>query len=250
MPDRAGRVCADGGIGRGMGLARFMWRSSGSRSRTAAVCSAAGSIIFVVTVIVEHVVDRSLNPATHEISEYVHGPLGGLMVAGFIVWGLSLAAAALAVVGCGRWPPVAAALLLAAIGLMLTAAFATQTSAGQLPPGVSLSMSGRLHDIGSGVATLALALAVLLSLWLRIPRALRRTSVLVLVITLAGDGVLLLIGPSVAGMRQRLLVGAACVWQLTLTSFLAWRAPRAERSQRSQDPTVTSDGIMRHFSDR
>jgi hypothetical protein len=201
-----------------------MWMSETAR-RVAAVFSAVGTLVFVLIVVVEHLADSSLDPATHEISEYVHGPLGALMVAGFIIWGLSVAAAALAVSDCRRGTPVAVALLLAATGLLVTAAFATQTSAGRLPPGVSLSATGRLHDIGSGLATLALVLAVVLSLRLRVSRVLERTSVLVLAVALTGDVVLLLIGASVGGVRQRLLLGVACVWQLTLMMLLA-RRPR------------------------
>jgi hypothetical protein len=59
---------------------------------------------------------------------------------------------------------VAGALALAATGMLITAAFATQTIAGQLPPGASLTLSGRLHDIGSGLTTVALLGAALLSL--------------------------------------------------------------------------------------
>jgi hypothetical protein len=202
-----------------------MWMSRTAR-RAAAVFSAIGTLVFVVIVLVEHLADSSLDPATHEISEYVHGPLGALMVAGFIIWGLALAAAAFAVSGCRRGMPVAVALLLAAAGVFVTAGFATQTSAGRLPPSASLSATGRLHDIGSGLATLALVLAVVLSLRLRFSRVLEGTSVLVLAIALIGEVVLLMIGVSVGGVRQRVLLGSACAWQIMLVVLLARRAPR------------------------
>ena len=113
-------------------------------------CAVLGVLGFLAAVIAEHAIDPSLDPATHQISEYVHGPAGAMMTAGFAAWAISLAASgALASLRLrARW--VAAALALAAIGMLITACFATQTIAGRLPPGVSLTWSGRLHDIGSG----------------------------------------------------------------------------------------------------
>ncbi len=181
---------------------------TGSRERLR-VAAVGGTLLFVSILLLEHFVDSGRDPATHEISEYVHGPAPALMVLGFVAWAASLAASMLLVLRAPDGTPVALALGLAALGIGLTAIFATQTSAGRLPPGVSLDTTGRLHDIGSGIATIALLVASLLSLRLS-ERTLNRATLL-----------LLAIGPDVAGVRQRLLIAAACTWQLLLLRALA-----------------------------
>ncbi len=168
---------------------------------------------FLSIVLIEHLADSSLNPAEHEISEYVHGPAGWLMSVGFVIWAISLAAAGIYALGCAHGKPVAFALFAAAVGVLITAGFATQTSAGRLPPGVMLSTSGRLHDIGSGVTTIGLLAAALLSLRLA-RRDLRRVTLALVSFAVLGDVVLLAVGSDVGGIRQRLLVAVACAWQL------------------------------------
>ena len=177
-----------------------------------------GVLLFVIFVAVEHLTDASLNPATHEISEYVHGRGGWLMTIGFIVWAVSLAATGLVVSSASRARLMGIALLVASVGMAVTACFATQTSAGRLPPGVSLTAAGRLHDLGSGLATIALLSAALLSLQTRTPRGFRRATGVTLVLALTADSLLLALGSDVAGIRQRLLVAVACAWQLALLS--------------------------------
>jgi hypothetical protein len=103
--------------------------------------------------------------------------------------------------------------------MLLTACFATQTSAGRLPAGTSLSAAGRLHDVGLGITTIGLLLATVLSLRLQNARRLRTLSVCVLILVLPADGVLLALGGEVGGIRGRLLVLTGCLWQLTLISL-------------------------------
>jgi hypothetical protein len=67
---------------------------------------------------------------------------------------------------------------------------------------------------------LALLVAPTLSLRLRISRVLRQATLAVLAFALLTDVTLLLIGSSVAGIRQRLLVVIARAWQLTLARSL------------------------------
>lgn len=181
-------------------------------------CAALGVLGFLAAVIVEHAVDPSLDPATHQVSEYVHGPAGALMTAGFVAWAISLAASgALAALRPGaRW--VAGALALAAIGMLITAAFATQTVAGRLPPGVSLTLSGRLHDIGSGTTTVALLGAALLSLRAIRDRHFRQRTSALLLFAVGCDIALLAVGSEVGGVRERLLIFAGCLWQLMFLS--------------------------------
>lgn len=189
--------------------------------RRLAMLTALSVSLFLMIVVVEHLLDSRLDPATHEISEYVHGPAGWLMTIGLLLWSLSLAAAALALRSTPRGPPVAAVLLVAAIGLLLTAAFATQTSAGRLPAGTPLTFTGRMHDVGSGLATIGLLAAVLLSLRFTVSRVLQRVALAVLLLAVPADVALLVVGPSVAGARQRLLVLLACAWELALAAVLS-----------------------------
>jgi hypothetical protein len=180
------------------------------------IVALVGLFAFAAIVLIEHVVTPALNPAAHHISEYANGRLGWLMVIGFTAWAVSLAATAVVSRGVRKDGAVGFALIVASLGMLVTASFATQTSAGQLPPGESLTTSGRLHDLGSGVTTLALALAVLLSLRPGESPRLRRLTLLLLLFVMPVVFVLYLVGEDVAGFRQRLLVALACAWQLLL----------------------------------
>ncbi len=118
--------------------------------------------------------------------------------------------------------------------MFVTATFATETSAGKLPPGVSLTTTGRLHDIGSGVTTVALLLAALLSIGIFADRLSRLRIVALIGAVVCLDVALLSIGSEVAGVRQRALVAGACAWQL-----LALRALGARR----RSPLTAADEI-------
>ena len=180
--------------------------------------------MFVVIVLIEHVLAGRLSPASHMISEYANAGDGWLMVVGFLAWALALAlTAATARLDLTTSPHRLACqslvwlLLVAAAGILITACFATQTSAGVLPRGVRLSTAGRLHDIGSGLATLALlGAAVASTLPIKHPAAFRRWVWLALLFGVGSDLGLLLIGHAVGGARQRLLIAIACGWQALL----------------------------------
>jgi hypothetical protein len=182
-----------------------------------------GVLAFVTVVLVEHAIDRSFDPTTHEISEYAHGRTGALMTAGFTAWAVSLAATAGVVVLALRSPLLAVALAVASAGMLLTAGFATQTSAGRLPAGRHLSSAGRLHDIGSGASTVALLVAAVASVGAVADPVFRRRVVALIGVAVCASVVLLAVGPEVAGVRQRVLVAVACVWQVLL---LAWAGRR------------------------
>jgi hypothetical protein len=186
-------------------------------------CATLGVLGFLAAVIAEHAVDPSLDPATHQVSEYVHGPAGALMTAGFVAWAISLAASGVlaALRPATAW--VAGALALAAIGMLITAAFATQTVTGRLPPGVSLTLSGRLHDIGSGTTTVALLGAALLSLRAIRERQFRHRTSALLIFAVGCDIALLAVGSEVGGVRERLLILAGCLWQLMFLSAVRWQ---------------------------
>ncbi len=134
------------------------------------VTSLAGLAVLVVVVLAEHLISPGLDPSQHTISEYVNARSGWLMKIGFAAWSLSLGALAVLVVSDAQgverrwaWGVLAGLLALACAGLVVTAIFPTQTSAGVLPSGVARSTEGRLHDLGSGAALLALFGAVIAS---------------------------------------------------------------------------------------
>lgn len=194
---------------------------------------AAGGVgLFAVVVGLQHALVPELEPSRHTLSEYANAEYGWAMVVGFAAWAASLAATASLVrrpgtlLGTHGRRTVAALLLVAACGLLLTAVFRTQTSAGTLPPGVQRSVEGRLHDAASGVALLALftstatvAVGVRHSLIGRVTLAL-------LVLAFATSAVLLAVGPPVDGIRQRALLTIAIVWQVAMLRALT-RSPQS-----------------------
>jgi O-antigen ligase len=93
---------------------------------------------------------------------------------------------------------------------------ATQTIAGRLPPGLSLTLSGRLHDIGSGLTTVALLGAALLSLRAIHQRQSRQRTSALLIFAACCDIALLAVG----GARARLLTLSGCLWQLIFLSAM------------------------------
>jgi Protein of unknown function (DUF998) len=167
--------------------------------------------------VLEHLLRPGLSPTTHEISEYANGRYGALMTVGFALWAISLACTAGLVLHVDRSRLVASGLLMAAVGIAVTATFPTQTSAGRLGPHEALHAAGTLHDVGSGLATLALLAAAILSLRIDTVRTKRLTAAL-LGLAVPVDFALLLIGSDVAGIRQRVLVVVACLWQLAMLS--------------------------------
>lgn len=188
--------------------------------------------LFVAITALQHALAPQLAPSRHEISEYVHAGTGWLMVIGFVAWSASLAIAAGVAwrdLGARQRPDRAlrvltTLLVAAAAGMLVTACFSTQTSAGVLPPGVRLTARGRLHDLGSGVATLALLGAAVASALVIEARAFRRWVAVMLATSVASSAVLLAIGPAVGGVRQRVLVLLGCAWQASLLVVAARRS--------------------------
>lgn len=105
--------------------------------------------------------------------------------------------------------PLGGLLAVASAAVVVVAVFHTQTSAGQLPAGEHWIAAGRLHDAGSGVLTAALLGSALLT-------ARRRVVASLLVAAVVADAVLLTVGPSVGGARQRVLVASAIAWQVLM----------------------------------
>lgn len=175
---------------------------------------------FILAIGIEHALEPELDPADHMISEYANAPSGAVMTTGFVAWGVSLGLTALIVARSGvtrrRNVVVSALLTIAALGMLMTAGFATQTTAGVLPSGTERSLSGRLHDLGSGTTTILLVAAAMASLGsFQREEVSRRIWVLVLIASsTAISGLLLLLtGDQAPGLRQRCLVAAGCAWQ-------------------------------------
>lgn len=168
----------------------------------------SGLCAFVAIVALEHLLSPGLDPATHQVSEYVHEPCGVIALAGFVAWAVSLAATSVCVRSRGV---LAIPLAVAAAGMLVVAVFPTQTVAGALPPGHHLTTTGALHDAGSGATTVALLVAMLLATW-RVER-LRVLSAGLALVAVAVQIGLLAVGPEVGGIRQRLLLGIGCAWQ-------------------------------------
>jgi hypothetical protein len=159
------------------------------------------------------------------VSEYVNTGNGWLMVVGFVGWALSLGATSLlarfAIFG-GRG--LALLLLLAGAGIVVVSLFATQTSAGILAPGVERSIGGRLHDLGSAIATLALLGAVIAASGKpHTPRWLSITSGGILTLVMLSVVVLLASGDHYPGIRQRVLLASGCTWHTLLLCALGSR---------------------------
>jgi hypothetical protein len=196
-------------------------RVSRKLDRIARDVAIAGLTLFLACLVCEHFLAPSLDPTRHEISEYVHTSDGWIMSVGFVAWAISLTATAVyAWLRQCSWM-LAPLFGIASLGMVLTASFATQTSAGHLPPGVTLTTTGRLHDVGSGLVSISLlAGAIVAASDSRFPLTFRRHTAGLTLIGLLGSAVLLIGGAAVGGIRQRLLIVVGCLWQLLLIDRL------------------------------
>lgn len=187
---------------------------------TAAGIARAGLAAFVISLAAAHALQPELSPLAHQVSEYANGPAGAVAVACFLAWAVSLAATGAAVGHATASRSLPIMLWLAAAGMAMVACFPTQTVAGELPPGDHRTLTGQLHDVGSGTATIAILCAVLMSARAVAHRRFRALAIGTALVALAIDLGLLAVGPEVGGLRQRLLVGAACLWQAVLLGFI------------------------------
>ena len=172
---------------------------------------------FVGLVAVLHVLEPSLTPYRHVISEYVNSDSGPLMVVALLALSCALLLTARLVAHSQNSTLAAGLLMVAAVAILLAAVFPTQAVGGQIPDGEELRVPGRLHDLGSGLATVSLFAAVAVTAWAERARSvLGRLMVLLLVAAVAVQAGLLAVVPEVGGIRQRLLILIACVAQAVL----------------------------------
>jgi Protein of unknown function (DUF998) len=191
-------------------------------------------LAFLSAVSLQHLLVPQLNPLRHQVSEYANARAGWLMVAGFVAWAISIAA--MAVLATSRRPQRGLARILlvvllsfAVVGTVITASFATQTSAGALPPGIRLTTGGRLHDVGSAMLAVAIYASAIASLWSeQVSPRYRMCTALILALAVTADVTLLVVGPGVGGLRQRILIVFACAWQAVfLATFSDQKTDRA-----------------------
>ncbi|MDQ3742737.1 MAG: DUF998 domain-containing protein [Actinomycetota bacterium] len=210
---------------------------------------------FAAILALEHVLVPELEPTQHVISEYATADAGVLMTAGFLAWAISLAATAAVARLVGLPRATSPLLVAAALGMVITACFATQAAAGMLPPGVERTTAGRLHDVGSGVTTIAIAGSTVMVVIARsLPCAARVFSAVVLIVALLTATVLLAVGDPIPGVRQRVLVAAALTVQGVLLVAARRRLrlvsrPEADvRCRRQRDPPVPPAAVRRRRS--
>lgn len=165
----------------------------------------------------------SFDPADQTISEYVHTSAGAPMAVGFVAWALSwavLAGPASASLPGGRLLTLQRiAFAGTAIGLVLTACFATDR--GIVEPGVVLheTTEGRIHDAASALVTLGILVAALSGAAL-VGGRVRALTLGLISIAVAADVLMLAVGDPLPGVRQRILVAAGCMWQAAWMAML------------------------------
>lgn len=183
-----------------------------------ATVARGGLIVFVGLVAKQHVLRPGLSPADHFVSEYARGWTAPIQVVAFLAWAVATAACVLL---AARMPPdrpvaravVVVALAAAAVGLVIAAAFPTETVGGELPEGVARTTGGRLHDLGTLAVLAGLLLAAVASLRL-VPVARYRVVVAVLAAVLVAIApVLVALGIEAPGIGQRGFILVGCAWQ-------------------------------------
>ncbi len=184
-----------------------------------------GLLAFVGLVALEHPLRPDLPARNHFISEYASGATHPVAIVAFCAWAVALAAAAAL-----SWErglrAVTVLLVVAAVGACVAAAFATQTVAGVLPPGVVRTQTGRLHDQGTLLIFAGLLLAALWGLR-GVPTRRYRLGVLACASALfLFPAVLVAAELDWPGIGQRTFVLVGVAWLWLLVSELARSDPR------------------------
>jgi Protein of unknown function (DUF998) len=198
------------------------------------LASACGLALFLVVVAVQPLLEQSYDPLRQGISEFVHTDARAVVLIGFVAWAVSLALLAAVLsgdrAGDGRRRAIRLevdSLLAAVAGLGLVALFATDRGAEAAGTITETTISGRLHDIGSALITVAILAAVVAdALHERDPRL----AATVIAAALGSSLVLFAFGDPLPGLRQRCLIASACLWQVAVLHRAWSRAPTSERS--------------------
>lgn len=176
------------------------------RSTKAAALGLAG---FVGLVVVQHLYRDDLPAGQHFVSEYANGDGGFVQVVAFGSWAASFAVQALLT----RTTVTRLALGVAAVGSVMTAAFATVTVAGELPAGMTKSTTGQLHDIGSLLIFAGLLVAAPASTRALRRRGYRLTIAVLGLALLATVPLMVALGLDEPGWGQRMFIAIGCAWQ-------------------------------------
>lgn len=144
------------------------------------------------------------------------------MVFGFAAWAISLLVLSVITLrlGGGETAPgstylQAAALICAGLGACLLACFPTDRGA-EVPGVVThATAAGRVHDLASALVTAGVLVAALVGA-ARSRNSFRAFTLALLAISISSTVVLLAIGDPLPGIRQRILLGAGCLWQVAL----------------------------------
>lgn len=182
--------------------------------------AASGLALFLVIVAAQPLLEPSYDPLRQGISEFVHTDSRAVVLIGFVAWAVSLAALASVLsgdeAGDGRGASTrleVASLLAAAMGVGLVTLFATDRGAEVAGAVTETTTSGRLHDVGSALITIAILTATLAN-------ALRERdpclAAAVIAAALCSSAVLFALGDPLPGLRQRCLIACACTWQVAV----------------------------------
>lgn len=189
------------------------------------IASACGLTLFLAVVLSQPLLEPAYDPLRQGISEFVHTDAEGLALFGFLSWAFSLAilgalvrrATTLEALGLGA----------AVLGLLLVTCFATDRGAEVAGEVIRPTTAGRIHDIGSGLVTAGVLLAVVAD---AVGRRDLRSAAAVIVAAVVSSAILFTLGDPLPGLRQRCLIACACVWQVFALLQL-WRvAPTLGRS--------------------
>lgn len=128
-----------------------------TRSITLAGIGAASVIYLGLTLIAMHAIQPGLNPATHYVSEYAHGPFGWLVMVAYVAAGagvLGMAWSTGSVLSGTR--SLALAICLALVGVGLIASGVTRIDLAAADGSVASTASGMAHELAGYVLLLGL----------------------------------------------------------------------------------------------
>jgi hypothetical protein len=192
------------------------------------LASACGLGLFLGAVVAQPLLEPAYDPLRQEISEFVHTGVGAVAATAFGAWAVSLVALA-SLVGASAESGAfsraarfeAAALLAAAVGLGLVALFATDRGAEIAGAVTETTSAGRVHDIGSGLTSIAIFVAIVADAGRERDRLLAAA---VISAALLSSSILFTSGDPLPGLRQRCLVACAGLWQAVVLYRLWTRA--------------------------
>ena len=187
--------------------------SDDARTRLAAVIAVTVITWFLLGVAVLHVVERSLNPARHMVSEYALGTYGWIQTLNFLAAGIGAVALGFALSRTIREPGRLGPLLIAGFGAsVLVVAFVKADGDG------AVTTHGSVHTLVSilGFAALVAGMFTLTRRFGRDPAWLpMRTPTMVWAAASTGTFFLVpILGDSGQGIGQRIFIAVTFSWML------------------------------------